>query len=234
MRSRPQFNNTPLEAARHFGVLKALENVLLRVLRIRPVVVTVLDLTAQAASTRNGNDIRGATPDDGGLFDAAGLPGMLEKKLPLGPTWISLGEEGMRAWYALAKRDSGIADWLVVRTANPTTIWSGGIWVHRDHRGRDLASQIRAPALRWSKQEGYQELAAWVERTNHSSLRASHKAGYRAIGSVIAFRRFGFAVVRHGRRWSLGRWTASDPLVISLEDLRRDFGPPVPLGPLVA
>lgn len=234
MRPLPVYNITPLETLRHFGVLKAFGKVVLRILRVRPVVIVALDLTPLEPPTTSGDDIREATPDDSERFDAAGFTGLLPKKLPLGPAWISLGEAGMRAWYHLARRDSAIADWLVVRTDSQTTIWSGGIWVHRDLRGHDMASRIRAPALRWSQQQGYRELAAWIDRTNHSSLHSSHKAGYRAIGQVLAFKRFGFAVVRHGRRWSAGRWTADHPLVISLEDLREDYGPAVSLETVIA
>lgn len=229
MRPLPVFNITPLETLRHFGAAKALAKVVMRILRVRPVVIMALDLTAQAPQASSDGDIRAASPDDVALLDGAGFPGFIEKKLPYGPIWLSLGNEGLRAWYALARCDCEIADWLYIRSTSPTTIWVSGIWVHRTSRGHDMANRIQSPALHWSKQQGYEELAAWVDRTNHSSLRAAHKSGYQVIGSVIAFRRFGVAVVRHGRRWSLGRWNADRPLVISLEELRQDFRPATPI-----
>jgi len=238
MRLRPLYKVTLLETARHVGARQALEKLLLRLLRVRPVLLMTLSIDGEnppfSGPGYDTSNIRSVGADDEALFAAAGFGGMLQGKLAQGPGWIAVGESGLQAWYFLAREESRIANWLIARVAGRSMIWAAGIWVHRDSRGSDLAKRIRAPVLRWSRVQGYREIVTWVDQTNHSSRRAMQKAGYREIGRVVFLRLFGFALVHYGRRWRLGRWSAAQPLVIDLDELREDASMDVALGAVTA
>lgn len=192
-------------------------------------ILVALTLDGEAPADVDEQRIRRAGPEDDALFATAGFTGMLHGKLAQGPGWISVGDAGLEAWYFLARDESTIGDWLIVRTASPAAIWAAGIWVHRDRRGGDLARRIRAPAMRWSREQGYREIVTWVDLTNHSSRRAIGKAGYREVGRLTVLRLFDVVLVHCGRgwrfgRWRFGRWSAERPLTIDVDSLRQDAG----------
>ena len=224
MRPRPLYQVSLLDTARHIGLRQAVGKLLLRILRIRPVILVALTLDREAPADDGEQRIRRAGPEDDALFATAGFAGMLHGKLAQGPGWISVGDAGLEAWYFLARGESMIGDWLIVRTASPTAIWAAGIWVHRDRRGGDLARRIRAPVMRWSRERGYREIVTWVDLTNHSSRRAIGKAGYREVGRLTVLRLFGVALVHCGRRWRFGRRSDERPLTIDVDSLRQGAG----------
>lgn len=222
MRERPHYSLTLRETARNFGIPRALLALALRVLKIRPVVLLAREATVPHGTLVEGNGVRPATPDDAELFDNAGFPGLLQRKLAEGPGWIKLDQGRLVAWCFLGMTHSEISNWLVVRTDNSAAVWGMGTWVHRDYRGGGVAAQVRGRSFAWYRDKGYREQFSWINLTNYSSLRSSYKLGAKTIGRITFIRLLGTALVYDGHRWHLGRWTASRPLVLSIDAIRRD------------
>ncbi len=228
MRERPHYTMSLRETARRFGASRALQMLLLRLLRVRPVVMLARPAVAADRILLESDGVRPATLEDAPLFDRAGFPGMLERKLADGPGWIKLDQGRLVAWCFLGLTHSEISDWLVIHAGSPTALWGAGTWVHRDYRGSGVAAEIRSHSFVWYRDQGYREQFSWINLTNRSSLRSSRKLGARPVGRIIFLRLCGVALVYDGRRWHLGRWTASRPLVLSMEEIRRDRGDATP------
>ncbi|MGF1608520.1 MAG: hypothetical protein ACFCUQ_03935 [Kiloniellales bacterium] len=208
----------------HFGVLKALLLFALKALRIRAVVLMARPPRATARGESECLGIRRARPDDGRLFEAAGFAQtMLEAKLAEGPGWIRVVDSQLVGWNFIGTQQSKIADWLILRTGSDTAVWSTGTWVRHDLRGGGLLNTFAGYGAAWCLENGYGEILSWIELTNYASRRATAKLGCREIGRVtVLFRLMGVALVHDGRRWHLGRWTDSHPLVLSIAQIRKD------------
>ena len=223
MPRRPHYAITPQETLRHFGARRTLLLIGLKGLKIRSVVVIARDPMAQPQRADGTVSIRRARAEDDQLFETAGFNRqMLTQKLDEGPGWLCVAGGRLLAWNFLGTKESVIAGWLRLRSAKPSAIWGTGTWVDRSQRGAGLASQLRRCAGDWCAAEGYDELLGWIELTNYSSRRASQKLGAREIGRITFVRRFGLALVYDGRRLRLGRWSGASPLLLSVDDLRRD------------
>lgn len=222
MGERPHYNLSLSETAQRFGALRALQALVLRLLKVRPVVLLAWNAGTARPSVAEDPRIRPVTQADAHLFERAGFPGALERKLADGPGWLMLDQDRLVAWSFLGLAESEIDGWLVIQTGRPTALWGAGSWVHRDYRGSGLASKVRSHSVKWYLEQGYREQFSWINLVNHSSLRSWRKQGAREIGRITCFRWFGLALVHDGRRWHLGRWSADRPLVLSMENIRRD------------
>lgn len=55
-------------------------------------------------------------------------------------------------------------------------------WVHPDHRGRGVASDLLAAVKRWARDDGATRLTLWVTRTNEAAVQLYRRHGFTKSG----------------------------------------------------
>jgi len=136
---------------------------------------------------------------------------------------------GERCWVMERANELLACDWVqpsvqdkigwIVLGKDPNDIWSAGIIVKPNERGKGIAPLLRSHVMRECARGGVRRMLGIIDTPNHNSIRAMKRVGYKPVGTLFYFRVFGFAIVRSGKHWHWGVWRKTSPLRLSPSEL---------------
>lgn len=140
--------------------------------RIRP--ATSADIAAITAIYNQAVEEKIATCD---LSDVA--PGerqeWLERHQPPYGVWVAEEAEGVQGWFVLTPYSSKRC---FARTATFST------YVHRESRGREVGSALRAHMINVARERGFHALVNRVWANNEASVALAKRFGFRQVGHM--------------------------------------------------
>jgi len=101
--------------------------------------------------------------------------------------------------------------WFVLRDRE---IYGSRSFVEPEYRGQGLAVRLARFVHRDFARHGYRRDYSVIDALNRSALAVAAKVRHLPIGRISYVRCGGFTVIRIGRRFRAGNWSADNPLVI--------------------
>lgn len=163
-------------------------------------------------------DARPATQADVRLLSQCGYPQFILNQ------WL---ERDARAW--LVEREGELLscywlngagsyflyNWLAFDAAEQD-VWILWWWVNGNYRKQGFGDQVRLRGIAEYATTGFTHILSAVDVLNKNAVERCNKFGLETIGRLFVLRILGVTVVRFGRSWHIGRWTAASPLHLSL------------------
>jgi len=131
--------------------------------------------------------------------------------------WVYERDGRILAFDWIAGAEKTLSDWLIVGGA-PGAFWGHFLKVQADCRGMGLGPKLRRHICQGYARAGYTRLLTTVDTRNRNSISYQLKAGAQPFSRVRFLSLLGLTLLRHGRRWRLGFWSARRPLRIALQD----------------
>lgn len=181
-------------------------------------VIVAMDLRILPQGVADG-DIREATTNDIDRFVAFGeRADVIRNRLRNGQRGWVVERNGCFLgydWLGLPLKT--ISPWLFIE-GSEGDVWGHFIKIRNDCRGTGLGPRLRRHVAQECARAGYTRMLGTIDGLNRNSQSALSKAGFGPLGTVFFVSLLGLTLVRHGRRWRLGFWSADQPLQISVAD----------------
>ena len=168
-------------------------------------------------------EARAATRDDLDLLSQCGYPQfVLNQWFEQGAhAWLIEREGKLLSCYWLDGSDFyALYNWLVIQSTpqEASILWW---WVNHNNRKQGLGDQVRRLGISEYACAGFTHILSAVNVLNHNAIERCNKLGLKMMGHLFVLRILGITLVRFGRSWHIGRWSANSTLNLSIETLRR-------------